>query len=283
MLLPMTAVSGLLLAIWGSKVDLRDFITLITAKIPEGTPAPSIPCMMTRCGYQTFQCLTDEMCLKALACVAPCGSDQACTFHCISNYETPKFHSLNKCIIHDEGCVVLKPPEVEDECGNGSEEDPLEVLPLESIKGLWFIVMGENPVYDCFPCQIFTFDKEGGVKDRVVMDYQVDRDVGDTVQKRVIMYIQQPHTDKQGQLALSGIQNGLYHEEEWRVLARHGEWILASYCGSMTSWTYRGMVVFARSPGTSEDMITWLNESGHSSDKFCTPKSLGCDTSNLGQ
>ena len=41
---------------------------------------------------------------------------QACTFHCISNYETPEFHALNKCNIHDEGCVVLKAPEEHDQC-----------------------------------------------------------------------------------------------------------------------------------------------------------------------
>merc|ERR1711962_1296395 len=117
MLLPLTAISGLLLAIYASLVDIRDFLKLVTAKPPEGTPAPNILCMITRCGPQTFTCLTDPQCLKALACLAPCGSDQACTFHCITNYETLKFHSLNKCVIHDEGCVVLKPPDVVDTCG----------------------------------------------------------------------------------------------------------------------------------------------------------------------
>ena len=65
------------------------------------------------------------------------------------------------------------------------------------------------------------------------------REAGDTVDRRVVEDIHQRDPDIQGVLALSGVQNGLFHEEEWRVLARKGDWLVASYCGTMTSWTYR--------------------------------------------
>ena len=48
MLLPSLAATGILLSVWGSRVDLSDFITLVSTSPPEGSPTPSIPCMLTR-------------------------------------------------------------------------------------------------------------------------------------------------------------------------------------------------------------------------------------------
>ena len=143
MLLPSLAATVAVLAVLGSRVDLSDLVSLVTSSPPEGSPTPSIPCMLTRCslgwikprtcfddchnyrkyprcGSETFACLTDRQCLKALACLVPCGSDQvlpvfniqgmicnqACTFHCITNYETDTFHNLNRCNIQ-----VLQQPQ----------------------------------------------------------------------------------------------------------------------------------------------------------------------------
>ena len=50
------------------------------------------------------------------------------------------------------------------------------------------------------------------------MDYQVERDAGDRVDKRVVEFIEQKDENEEGVLSLSGIQNGLMHEEEWRVV-----------------------------------------------------------------
>ena len=75
---------------------------------PEGTQTPDILCMMTSCGWETFSCLTNRNCLKNLACLLPCGNDQACTFRCIVNYENSIFHELNKCNIHEAECIKLK-------------------------------------------------------------------------------------------------------------------------------------------------------------------------------
>ena len=47
-----------------------------TRSPPAGTPAPDLLCMVTTCAASTFSCLTDRSCLKALACLQPCGDDQ---------------------------------------------------------------------------------------------------------------------------------------------------------------------------------------------------------------
>ena len=103
---------------------------------------------------------------------------------------------------------------------------------------------GLNPVYDCFPCQIFTIGKNFSVSSlHVIMDYQVrtvncntrnppagvsatelmllcqvERVSGEILDKSVMEEITQSNPDKQGFLQMSGIQNGLFHSEEWRVL-----------------------------------------------------------------
>ena len=75
---------------------------------PEGTQSPDLACMMTRCGWETFSCLTDRDCLKTIACLVPCGDDQACTFQCTTNYENEIFHRLTACNIYKAGCIKLK-------------------------------------------------------------------------------------------------------------------------------------------------------------------------------
>jgi len=275
----------LALGFWGTRVDVGDFYTLITNKIPEGAPAPDIPCMMSKCGSETFSCLTDRMCLKALACIGPCGDDQACTFHCISNYETPLFHALNKCNIHDAGCIVLKEPATREECGGGVEP-AIPALDINDMMGQWFITMGLSPIYDCFPCQIFTFAKdEADGRPMVYMDYQVDRVFGDTVNKTVIEHIEQPDAEKEGLLIFGGVQNGLFHSERWRILEFDGEFMIAAYCGTMTSWVYNGTVVLTKNPHVNKDLAFRIREAllinGYKTEDFCSPKILGCSIENL--
>ena len=273
MLVPAAALAAGLLVAWGSLVDLADLATLLTTSPPANTSSPSIPCMLALCTRQTFACLTDRSCLAALACLVPCGSDQACTFHCITNHETKVFHDLNTCIIQDAECLVLGASGEGEECGG--ELQPLASLHLAALAGTWHVVLGSNPVYDCFPCQVFTFGWEQG-RPVVAMDYQVVKDTGEVVDKRVVEYIEQREEARQGVLSLSGVQNGLHHEEEWRVVGRRGGWLVAEYCGSMTSWSYRGLVVLARAGGIPEDLPPWLASLGLDPQLLCSPQSRGC-------
>ena len=55
--------------------------------------------------------------------------------------------------------------------------------------------------------------------DKVVfVSFQVERLSGEILDKSVLEEITQDNQDKQGFLQMSGIQNGLFHSEEWRVL-----------------------------------------------------------------
>jgi len=274
------SVSALFLGFWGTRVDLMYFVTLVTSTPPEGTETPDMLCMMTSCGQETFSCLTNRDCLKNLACLLPCGNDQACTFSCIVNYENQIFHELNKCNIHDAGCIKLKDPDEEEIC-DLSKDFAVPNLSQNMLKGTWYIMKGLNPIYDCFPCQIFTFAHNStDERPMVYMDYQVEKLDGSILDKTVIEYIEVPLETKQGFMEFSGIQNGLWHSEHWRVIEINKDYFIAEYCGSMKTWVYRGAVVFSRSSpvnaATLSDIELSLEQHGFSHKEFCSPKYQGC-------
>ena len=54
----------------------------------------------------------------------------------------------------------------------------------------------------------------------------MERESGEVLDKSVIEEISQNLPDKQGYLEMTGIQNGLFHSEEWRVLERNDNFML---------------------------------------------------------
>ena len=194
--------------------------------------------------------------------------------------------------MQEQHCIELASlPDGDHGCEGDGEPAGVAKLPLATLAGTWYIVLGQNPIYDCFPCQVnicvffldnpfqvFTFGMDKVGNPRVVMDYQVERDDGTIVDKRVIELIEQKDDKREGALSLSGVQNGLMHEEEWRVVAMNKDHdiLVASYCGTMTSWTYHGLVVLARVGGVHQQMETWLDDLGLNIDELCKPKSEDC-------
>ena len=54
----------------------------------------------------------------------------------------------------------------------------------------------------------------------------MERVSGEVLDKTVREEISQNLPDKQGYLQMTGIQNGLYHSEEWRVIERNQNFML---------------------------------------------------------
>ena len=46
-------------------------------------------------------------CLKTLVCLIPCGSDQACTFDCLTQHDETVFEEFNACVVADAKCVQV--------------------------------------------------------------------------------------------------------------------------------------------------------------------------------
>merc|ERR1719450_1682177 len=235
---------------------------------------------MTQCGRETFSCLMDRDCFKTMACLTPCGDNQTCTFLCTTNYENKLFHELTACNINRAECIQLKDPEDKVPC-DMKDQFAVAELNEEQLMGTWYIVRGLNPVYDCFPCQIFTCGRNSSEEPSfVIMDYQVEKLSGEVINKTVMEEIFQNLPAKQGFLQMAGTQNGLYHEEEWRILELNNNFIIAAYCGTMKNWVYHGAVAFSRhSPASLQELQeidAGLQRHGFNTEDFCSPKYVGC-------
>ena len=120
----------------------------------------------------------------------------------------------------------------------------------------------------------------------------------------MIEFIEMPLETKQGFMEFSGIQNGLWHSEHWRVVHINKDYIIgvqltyqsepmirsyaclnqilfpAEYCGSMKTWVYRGAIVLARaspaSPAIISDIEISLEQHGFRQEQFCRPKYQDC-------
>ena len=66
----------------------------------------------------------------------------------------------------------------------------------------------------------------------VYMDYQVEKLDGNIVDKTVIEHIATPQETKQGFMEFSGVQNGLWHSENWRVIHINKEFFIGESCGN---------------------------------------------------
>ena len=58
---------------------------------------------------------------------------------------------------------------------------------------------------------------------------QVERLTGEIIDKSVIEEITQSNPHKQGFLQMSGVQNGLFHSEEWRVLEINRNFMISQF------------------------------------------------------
>ena len=58
---------------------------------------------------------------------------------------------------------------------------------------------------------------------------QVERVSGEILNKSVMEEITQSNPNKQGFLQMSGIQNGLFHSEEWRVLEINRNFMISQF------------------------------------------------------
>ena len=58
---------------------------------------------------------------------------------------------------------------------------------------------------------------------------QVERVSGEILDKSVTEEITQENHHKQGFLQMSGIQNGLFHSEEWRVLEINQNFMISQF------------------------------------------------------
>ena len=113
-------------------------------------PIKNTTCITRHCTGYIAGCLADEMCRATLGCNSQCGGDTSCQFTCSESYQSEAIDKLFQCLYVDYECVTLPPP---DEINNATCRNPATTATTVDISGVWYIVRGFNPLYDCFDCQ----------------------------------------------------------------------------------------------------------------------------------
>ena len=72
---------------------------------------------------------------------------------------------------------------------------------------------------------------------------QVERVSGEILDKSVTEEITQENQHKQGFLQMSGIQNGLFHSEEWRVLEINQNFMISQFQEGII-WQHKGIFFY---------------------------------------
>ena len=130
------------------------------------SPTPDLLyCMLTNCGREVIDCVSDPTCKAALDCLTDCGlNDQVCSYQCIVAYETPLFERFSQCVLQKHNCMgnfaeVPDMPAVDPmtrfrgaEMTHEQAEDIL-IGWLGEERHSWKVVTGQNAAYDVFPNQ----------------------------------------------------------------------------------------------------------------------------------
>jgi hypothetical protein len=121
-----------------------------------GTMKTDPQCFFDQCGPQTKACFTNPSCLKGITCLGNCRGEQLCATQCFARFGSDRLNNWLACTLEDKRCVVTG---VAQDTSSFYNDPPLALPNFKpsDLEGKWFKVLGYNPKYDTYPCQINTF------------------------------------------------------------------------------------------------------------------------------
>ncbi|XP_060081841.1 uncharacterized protein LOC132561125 [Ylistrum balloti] len=249
---------------------------------PDGASGQNILCMMMHCAEESKNCMLDSDCRSALACITGCGTqNETCMFDCLYSYEDDVFDTFMKCAFTEHKCITMVSPDPNFRCK--PPHPPLQTLSAQQLKGAWYIVLGLNPNFDCFDCQITTFQPSNTSNTLFVNELFEVHTVDGKLKHRLVNETAVQNTSVQGLLEYKSMQMGHETTTEWRILYQDPKlsYMIGYYCGHVASdWYYEGSVVFSRMPALSSEVLTEVK--GHMTslglpvNQFCAPKTSNC-------
>lgn len=169
-----------------------------------------------------------------------------CTFACAESYPTTKVDNLLSCLYVDHKCLSLPPP---DPLNNATCRNPTETVESvedEQLNGMWYVVQGFNPLYDCYACQELSFDVTDGKIDYKALFSMIAVN-GTEIWPSASMT--GDDRAQPGKLIMNGEDNGLPDEQTWYVMHMSEDTFVVYYCGNiLDSWHFEGLLVMSKTP-----------------------------------
>ena len=275
-----------------SVVLLIPILGIVTAAAATAIPSPvNAACVAAHCALQSAACFSDAMCGKNVGCVSECLSKwdddkstekfmiQNCTAICTFSYTSKAYTSFMTCLAAHK-CMNL--PSIPNTCKGPNNITISKQVPLEDLKGSWWVIRGYHPIYDCYPCQNDTLFPHNSTTWVYSPHYEVYLANGSLGLIKQSGYLKNGTTAKEG-YSIAFEDAGVSNYETWWVIdkAKDNSYVLVYYCGSLLQWYFEGAIVFAHSPTLSDADTAAITASykaatGLDFAEFCSPDVTNC-------
>jgi len=189
--------------------------------------------------------MADSTCRANMQCAGGCGQgNTTCTFDCSQSYATPKVDTMFQCLFVDNKCLSLPPP---DPLNNATCRNPTQTVAAVDdslLNGLWYVVQGFNPLYDCYECQKLSFEVTDGK-----INYEALFNMIAVNGTEIWPTAKMTGDDRTipGHLVMDGVDNGLPDHQDWRVMLLTEDTLVVYYCGNvLDSWHFEGLLVMSK-------------------------------------
>ena len=239
-----------------------DFIGALVSRGGDKTPSPepNMVCILGKCHGAITKCLMEQQCRNGMFCTAKCGfSNDACIFHCASDFEDPLYDAMIRCFFTENPCMKMPKGHTFSSyqmCRPLNVSKPLTtyrgaaltVAQTQTLmtrngeaEGYWRVARGLSASYDCFDCQNVWFQTSKANASQLEYSaiYQVNKTDGSFKWNRASYNGDFDTFDREpGRVHFRAPDYaGLVHEEDWRVLAvdervaDKPQWLAMYYCG----------------------------------------------------
>jgi len=210
-------------------------------------------CFFDQCGDQSKACFTNPSCLKGITCLGNCRGEQLCATQCFARFGSEKLNDWLSCTLEEKECVTTG---VKQETSAFYSDPPqtkaMEKFTPADLEGKWFKVLGYNPKYDTYPCQVNTFSPraDGGLDNDIL--FRVPKPEGQGSGSWQNNFVESMANSKgpegKASMTVEGKMFGLTFHEQWYVLGKGSspDWRVVAYIGDTQQGPYDGAFVYTK-------------------------------------
>lgn len=208
-------------------------------------------CFFDQCGPQSKACFTNPSCLKGITCLGNCRGEQLCATQCFARFGSEKLNGWLSCTLEEKECVTTG---VKQDTSK-FYQDPPQTKSMESFKpsdleGKWYKVLGYNPKYDTYPCQINTFSSrsDGGLDNDILFRVPKPDSEGSWQNNFVETMADSKGPEGLASMTVEGKMFGLTFHEQWYVIGQgaNPDWRAVAYIGDTQQGPYDGAFVYTK-------------------------------------
>jgi len=204
-------------------------------------------CFFKECGPQTKACFSNPACLKGITCLGNCRGEQLCATQCFARFGSEKLNDWLGCTLEEKECVTTGVKQDNTAYYDSAPPAMKDFTPAD-LEGEWYKVLGYNPKYDTYPCQINTFTKlpGGGLSNDILFRVPKPNGGGAWVNNFVETMADSKGPQNKASMTVEGKMFGLTFHEQWYVLGKGDGFRVVAYKGDTQQGPYEGAFVYTK-------------------------------------